>query len=218
MLYGAYKKRYARRGGRGRRVYKRRNLGSYINRKISTALDKNIESKFLDTNFDSGTGGVVSGTYVITKLTATVLGQFDNGGRIGDIISMKNLQMRFNMVAADTANRIRVSVIRWMDDDGFNPPTSGQIYQSGNIQSFFNMDSLKAGKFKVIHDKCYDIDVSDALQLQIKLFKKLYKQKVKYTSGGSTGTGHLFFIYTSDSGVVPHPTIDVTSRLVYKDA
>lgn len=216
----AYGRRRKRTYGRKRKMFKKGGISRMVARKVYTALDRNIETKFVDTFFDSGVTGIVGGTYVFTKLTTTSLGLADNNNRIGDRIKLKSLQVKFNSVAADTVNRVRVTIIRWNEDDTFSPPTTGQIYQNGvaSIQSFFNFDSLTAKKFSILYDKVLELESANNSQLMVKRYIPLKGSRVNYTSGGSTGTGNLFFIYSSDSALSPHPSIDVYARVTYKDA
>jgi len=219
MAYGRKNYRRYRKGKR--KMYKKGTLSRMVNAKIYKALDKNVETKFVDTIFDSGVGGIVSGTYIFTRLTSTSQGLNDAANRIGDTIKLKALQCRFNVVASDVTNRVRVTIIRWNEDDGFVSPTATQVYQNplSTIQSYFNFDTMKMKKFDILYDRVVDVEDQDHKQIQHKIYLSLKGRRVQYNNASSTvGTGHIYFIYSSDSAAIPHPSIDVYSRVTYKDA
>ena len=165
MAHGRYRRKNY---GRKRKMYRKGGLSRMVARKVYKAFNKNVETKFIDTNFDSGVSGIVGLSYVITRLSGTSLGTGDSTQRIGDKIRLKNLQLRMNIVASDAVNRVRCTIIKWNEDDTFNTPSATQIYQSPltTIQGFLNMDSLKAGKFNVLYDKVIDVELQEHAQQQ----------------------------------------------------
>lgn len=199
-------------------MYRKRNLGKYVNSKIYKALNKTIEQKYLDT-FVDGTTGIVFGTALIVKVSAPTQGTSDIQ-RVGDRIKAMALNFKYNCVAADTVNRMRVSVIRWQEDDGSTLPSNSQIYQNitSNIQSFFNYDNISSGRFKVLYDKVEDIELTNGnAQMYRHKYIKLKGTKIGFT-GSTSGRGHLYVIVNSDSGLTPHPSFDGLCRFTYKDA
>lgn len=203
--------------------YKKKQQKMPVNMRLLKALvnktvQKNIETKYIDTFID-GTTGVVFGTALITRLSSIAQGTSDIN-RVGDRVLLNGLSFKFNCVAADAVNRMRVSIIRWQEDDGSTLPSNSQVYQniSSNIQSFFNYDGLKAGRFKVLYDKVVDVELNNGdTQLYFHKTFNLKKAQIGFT-GSLSGRGHIYCIVNSDSGLTPHPSFDGLARLTYKDA
>lgn len=213
----------ARKYGKRRRKYRKYKRfyrkKSYLYRKIYRAIDKRTETKYIDYDFDSPAVGLQFGTYYIARITLTGQGTGDSALRIGDQILVKKLQLRYNAVVADQYNRVRVTIIRWNEDDAFVAPSAAQVYQNPNdtIHAWFNWDSLHAKKFTIIHDKILDLETSNNEQIYVRKVIPINK-KIRYNGGTGNGTGHLYHIIWGDSQVAPGPGIEFNTRVTFKDA
>lgn len=209
----------AGKGGNNKKYNKgNKQMSKMVRSTVNKMINKNIETKYVDTSID-GTTGILFGTPLIQRLTTVAQGTADIN-RVGDRILLNGLSLKFNCVAADTVNRLRVSVIRWQEDDGSVLPTNSTVYQniSSSIQAFFNYDGLKAGRFKVLYDKIVDVETQNGdTQLFYHKTFNLKKAQIGFT-GSVSGRGHLYCIVNSDSAVVPNPTFDGLARVTYKDA
>lgn len=191
-----------------------RKIAPIVKKEVAKVLNKKVEKKYFDTN----NAGVLTNVSALNKLTGVPQGTTDSQ-RVGDKLTLKNLQYTLQMVGSDSYNRFRITIIRWNRDDNADVPTSGRIYQNLGltIHSPFNFDSLRKGDFTVLHDKVYYtvLNQSNALK-DIKKYIKV-GSGINFNAGGTTGEGHLYSVLTSDSGVAPHPAINEYSRAVYSD-
>lgn len=197
---------------------KNSNMLRLVKQVVNKQVQKNIETKFVDTSID-GTTGIIYGTALIQRITTIAQGTADIN-RVGDRVLLNGLSLKFNCVAGDTVNRVRVSVIRWQEDDGSVLPTNSSVYQgiTSSIQAFFNYDGLKGGRFKVLYDKIVDVETQNGdTQLFYHKTFNLKKAQIGFT-GSVSGRGHLYVIVNSDSAGIPHPTFDGLARVTYKDA
>jgi hypothetical protein len=188
-----------------------------VSSKVYKILNRNTETKFIDTAID-GTTGIVFGTALIVNLSQMTQGTADTQ-RIGDRVKLKALNLKYNCIATDASNRMRVTIIRWKEDSSSSVPSNTQVYQNlfNTIQTFFQYDGIKSGKFEVLYDKCEDIELSNG-NLQIYRHKYMKLNKFLGFTGSTSAKGHIYCIVNSDSGVIPHPSFDGIARLTYKDS
>lgn len=198
-----------------KRKAKKSNMSQLVKREVAKAINKNIETKFIDVTFQ---GSVSYGTYNIFRITTTSQGTGDLAQRIGDRIKLKYLDAKFNFTCADTTNRIRLSIIRYQDDDGTSSVTAQGVYQDYlQLQSYFNFDSINGGKFKVLYDKIIDLELNTNASQKMLRVRKPLNHLLGYT-GASSGRGHIYVLLQSDSGATTHPQAEMYSRITYKDA
>lgn len=147
--------------------------------------------------------------------------------RVGDSIMMKSLRVKYNIVAGDQNNAVRVMLVQWHDTNSINAPSLSKIAENtiDNLPFFnYNYTNYSQNVFRVLYDKIHVVGTSGgglpyALTRTIFLTgKKLGRKKIDFNPGVVTGDDQYYFIVAGDSGGVPHPNISYTSRAVYTDA
>lgn len=196
-------------------------IKSIAKKEAKKVVAQNVESKWFQyigtltpTNVVAWTGGL------------TDVAQGDgNGQRNGDKIMPKKLKFTLAITAGDPTNFIRCLVVRWRDNDSGaigSPFDADKVLQVG-ASSFIDWtsDYLYSNKknFDILYDKTWTfVQQADTHIRIVTKTIKLGKVPVVYNPTALTGTGRLFFLYLSDSGVVSHPEIDVASTFFYTDA
>lgn len=194
--------------------YKKPSVVATVKNEVKKVLDKKVEKKY----FDVVNAGSLTNVTAINKFSGVPQGQNDSQ-RIGDKLTLRNLQYTMEMSCADTFNRIRITIIRWNRDDNSDVVSAGRVYQNLglSLHSPFNFDSLRKGDFTILYDKVHNLVFGQSNT--IKNVKKLIKVKsgINFNAGGTTGEGHLYSLLTSDSGAATHPAINEYTRITYTD-
>lgn len=75
-------------------------------------------------------------------------------------------------------------------------------------------------KFKVLHDECFTLAQDSSVALVHRnLHLSGYNKKIYYTPGSTTTTGNgLWYLFLSDSGIIPNPAINASFRVTFKDS
>lgn len=197
---------------RGRKNKKKTTAG-LVRKEIGKYMNKFVEKKFYDI-LNSGTVTNVSAVNKLSAVAQSTVNSTDST-RIGDKVTLQNVQYALELNAVNSNSRIRVTVIRWNNDDGQDAPTAAKIYQNigGCIQSPFNFDSLRKGDFTILHDKVFNLILNNdnALRQYRKLLK--VKSSINFVGNGTNGEGHIYSILTS-TGV---PTITEYARIKFTD-
>lgn len=195
-------------------TFKRPTVKSTVKKEVSKIMNKKVEKKYFDVN----NAGSLTNVTAINKLSGVPQGQNDSQ-RIGDKLSLRNLQYKMELAGADAYNRIRVTIIRWNRDDNNHVVTSGGVYQALglSLHSPFNFDALRKGDFTILYDKVHNLVLNQSNT--IKNINKTIKIKsgINFNAAGTTGEGHIYSLLTSDSGGVAHPSINEYSRITYTD-
>lgn len=147
-----------------------------------------------------------------------------NGNRTGNSILLNSFRIKGNLVFADSYNRTRLTIIQWMDDN-ITPPTLAEIFDDsyGTLgiatytnDAFFNQENKAA--YRVLYDKRYILGGAagdkQALNFDIKIPKKKLKPVTFNSAAVTTGTGHIYVIFSSDSVVAPTPASTITTRSI----
>lgn len=207
--------------GRSKGYRKKRAYGlaskKYVNKLVKKVASK-VETKYLSTSeaLTVDYGGV------IRKLTGVAQGGADYQ-RLGDQIQMKSLTIRFapsNM--ADTFNILRCIIFKWTQDDNVTSPYPSTLLNSTGYTtaplSAWVFDAMRAKKFKVLYDKTFDLnqDLSVADKLPKVIHLKI-KNKINFFASTVNGTGHIYMLLISDSGLAPHPIINYVSQAFFTD-
>lgn len=194
--------------------FKRPSVVSTVKKEVAKVMDKKVEKKYFDVN---NAGGVTNVT-AINKLSGVPQGQNDSQ-RIGDKLSLRNLQYRLEMACGDAYNRIRITILRWNRDDNTDVVTAGRVYQNLglSLHSPFNFDSLRKGDFTILYDKVHNLVLNQDTTIKNLVKTIKVKSGINFNAGGTTGEGHLYTLLTSDSGAVTHPSINEYSRITYTD-
>lgn len=196
---------------------KKKTTSGMVKNEVSKYMSKFVEKKFFDVN---NTGSLTNVT-AINKLSAVPqsAGNSTDSTRIGDKLTLRNLQYKLELACGDAYNRIRVTIIRWNRDDLNDPVTSGRVYQSLglSLHSPFNFDSLRKGDFTILYDKVHNLVLNQDSTIKNVVKTKKINSGINFNGGGTTGEGHIYSLLTSDSGTVSHPSINEYSRVTFID-
>lgn len=222
-MYRTSRRSFKRTTFRRRSSFRRssRPMRKMVARTAQRVINNNLEKKYQDLSFNAT---IPSDGSAIQKLTSITQGTGDSS-RIGDKIRVLSWKCRFQFVAADTTNAVRMILFQWHPDDNVSTPILGNILQQINYTSYYNHD--QGNLFSVFFDKTYTLqssDMANRVTTQTYRFGKKtgkmrwIKQNIKFNGNTPTGSDNLYCIFVSDSTAGPHPTVNGSSRLVYTDA
>lgn len=176
-----------------------------------------IEPKYLDT---SAVAQSVSTSGTFAYLTLLNNGTTDIT-RIGDMISLHSIDMRWSAIVADATNIVRVVLIQWNPDTTIETPTYNAVFAGAGspVNSPFNHDGNK--KFTVVYDKRVFLSTAigtagDAVYIMATNSK--LNNRIQFISGSQNSMGGLYLILLSDSIASTHPTVDYSVRINWYDA
>lgn len=141
--------------------------------------------------------------------------------RIGVAIHVKSIDLRANLLVADTTNVFRVALIQWHPDNTSDIPASTELLV--DILNPTNSPFIFAEnrRFTVIRDKTYTLSVNGGngvkhLHWHI---SKGFRRRLGFLVGAgvTTGINHFYLMFVSDSTVAAHPTVQYTSVVNYTD-
>lgn len=173
-----------------------------------------MEKRFQDTSL---TGGV-SNSGSLLLLTP------NNIPRDGNQISLAGMYGKWKCTLGDSYNDMRVIVFIWKPD---TTPSLTSVLDptavAANRGATANYNIPNAGLYKVLYDKTIIVDGNDptsAIQ-NINLKRQVNKHRVIYdddAASATTGQYRLYLVAVGDSGVTPHPEIELDARVSYTDA
>lgn len=189
-------------------------------KEVKQLVKGNIELKSVDS---IGVANTSSTTPTVAKWLSLAQGT-GNSARIGNEVTISRIHLRYNMVAGDATNVIRVILFQWLDDDTLVNPTYDDIlYRGGTLEPYtnclYNYD--KRHQYRILYDKRHVVD-NDNPNAQQNFgedkYCKGFVKKMQFDSSLLTGKGMIYGLYVSDSGTVAHPAIDIHVRMYYRDA
>lgn len=171
-----------------------------MNQVAKRAILRNAEDKYVDT---SNTGQSISTNMLL--LSSTVQGTADSGQRIGDEITIRNLELYFQLKVGSTNANIRVVVFQWkLDTTITGAPTNSAVLQTtgtlSELVSSYNHDEMSRS-FTILYDQSFGLNTVDNNTVFRRL--KLYPttKKIHYVNGSTTGIGHIYMYLFSDNVV-----------------
>lgn len=149
----------------------------------------------------------------------------NGAGRIGNQISVKNIQWRFTISPGDNTNFIRVIMFQFMDNSTVTVPIVGDILCNyGNSPWLQPINVLNRQKIKILFDKTYHIQTGGLSTITRTMNIKPPIKSIRFTRDTTAGfpaeiiKGKLYYLLVSDSGTIPHPGWINTTRLCFTDA
>ena len=146
------------------------------------------------------------------------------GQRVGDRIQPMALYGHYTFAVADTTNVCRLTIFQWLPDSTYDAPSSTGVDILDNAASFpwlsnFTVDPKKRRKFIVLYDKIHALSQQGpAVEKADFNIKSKQFAPVEFTQAASTtGTGQLYYMYSSDSVAVSHPTLTLYSTYKWRD-
>lgn len=208
-----------------KRVQARKPNGRKLNkrqvRQVKNLVSRQQEHKVFDNTV--GSTGISSGGSLYGPLTAPIQGTGDSQ-RVGDRITLKKMTFREAMVYGDGTNHLRLIIFQWYQNSAVAAPLLTDILQTtGNpICSSINDTNMDGKKFKVLHDKVYNLTqngANGASFSQIKLYgRRIARKAIQFNPGATSGFNHIYMYAISDSAAVPNPSVTHFSRCEYIDS
>lgn len=210
----------ARRRGRPRRA-RGRKLNKRQVRQVKSIITRNEEVKIKDTLL--GSTSISSTAGITAAITAVAVGT-EESQRVGDEIRLKSIHVNANILGADATNVVRLIWFQWIPNNASQTPNAGSLLQDTTYpwMSPINETNQKAGLFRIISDKRYQLTTSGSNQ-GITLTKTFYGRKIprkniEFNPAQSTGFNQIYCLYASDSVAASHPTFTYYTRVSYSDS
>lgn len=194
-------------------------------------LGRQIETKYCDTTASALTGVTYTGALIPFSPPAAGTGV---NQRVGDKVTVKELQLKYEVVGYDTTNLLRVLIFKWNNDDSVYSPGVGSVFGAGDLAtgyaplSRYNWDNLKGKDFEILYDECHALSFNNTTAApgsechvkSVRLFGRRLGSVpvIQLNSGAVTGKGNYYVLVISDSAVAGHPKVAYTMRMLYTDA
>jgi len=160
-------------------------------------------------------------------------------GRIRDVVFLDEVTVTFDfnysftsiLLLQDIVERVRFGLFVWKENTLVASPVTTQLWQVAPATAFtispWNYECRDM--YEVLLDErtiltgFYDsatttcIPVSNSVQSFTKTIK-LGGRRLMYNPTATTGSGHLYLFFFSDSGTAPHPIVSYYIRLAYHSA
>lgn len=211
------RRRRRRRRGRGLNRKQVAMVKSVVNKKLASEIELKHYDQIVNTSNDFAFTNSLS-------LFDPTQGVGDTQ-RVGDVVNLKSIFLRFVLSGVDATNIQRLQVIQWMEDTTVATPNMSITLQhtSGatvapEILSPLQID--KKYRYKVLWDKSFShvFDSETRQQIYEVFISKGFARKVEFTNASTSGLNKIYLLFISDSQAVAHPTIEGYSRIRYSDA
>lgn len=208
---------YRRTGYRRRGAKATPKLKQTINRQVKAVLKKDVELKAYTARPFSASS--ISTAATIVKISGIVRAN-DNVSRDGNQVSVTRVDLQGFADVADDSNLVRIIVFQWRDDDISYTPVAADILQ--NAASFYDMYNFtNRHRFTVLWDRTFNVDSTDpAKPFKRSIYGKKLAKVLEYsgaTDSSITGKHQIYVLAVSDSGAIAHPTLDMMTRVYFKD-
>lgn len=212
-----------------RRFKKKRNKQATLNKKVYKLINASKTYKDMYLNIAPSASGFIQDLGLVTIIEGT-----GTGDRQGEKIELKSINIKTfcyvlntALANADAYNNVRIILFSLPQ-----PVVAGvglnvtDIIQDLDVLSHYKKDSPV--KYTIHHDVLYYLDNQQLggtprwnsnVTHQKRYFKKLNFPAglpVTYNSGGDVIKNNVMMLAISDSGIVPHPTIEGRIRLVFQ--
>lgn len=186
---------------------------------VREELKEDVEVKYLLTNHQSLSIDTTGELYSLTNVSQGT----GDSNRIGDEIKISALELRINALYGDTTNYLRIIVFQWLANDDISAPIVGDVLYDASssipyVLSYYNNDTL-GSDYSVLYDKVHSLNNTYKTNFSQNIFipMKYAKKKVQYVAGTTNGSHKLYILLCSDSGAIPHVTVNMVARLTYVD-
>lgn len=146
------------------------------------------------------------------------------GTRDGNKIYLQSVDLRVQLIVADTTNLVRMLLVYDRQSNASNPSAVG----IANILDVPAAASQALGpqliptkrRYNILLDRIFTLDLVDKYTWMIHKHIKINKYTEYNGNAGTVAdiiTGGLYLIFISDSTAVSHPTMQFTAKLFFKD-
>lgn len=185
---------------------------SYVTKEqVARMMQMKTELKHLDTN--------VAATAISTSGIIYALSDIPQGitdvTRIGDSALPKQLQLRWNIVGADTpSNILRCVVFRWKMNTAADVPTINEIFDSAFSGNYVlaPLTFHDRARYELLMDKVWVSNPNAASTTNTKTGSKsmkMAKKAIEFQAGIVDGQNKIYLLIVSDSSAITHPTFSV---------
>lgn len=190
----------------------KKSVSAVATKAANRAINRRAELKHLPSNYSL----TLSTTSSVDKVTGVPQGDTDLT-RDGDQIEMKSLSIGYQVTTGDPNNIVRLTFIQWF---ATSVPTVSEIFSDtstiGLLMGGFAQDYRRTEQFKVLKDILVVVN-SYSPNVCGKFNIKNMRKRLGFLSGGTNGAGHIYYIMTSDSSAISHPTAQIASHLSFYD-
>jgi len=184
-------------------------------RQVKSLITRSVEKRYHD-SIQTGLGPTAGGSFYDLSL-------IPNANRQGEEALVALMELRLNMIFADSTQNVRATIFQWIPNTSVQAPSVATIFQSGLTNPIVSGFSIanNGPLFKVLYDKVYDMSSggNGTITRNLRFFgRNLAKKKLDFATGTTAGYNHYFLCLFSDSAAIPNPTVNFYSRLIYKDA
>lgn len=133
--------------------------------------------------------------------------------RVGDQLTPTSMEFWYDWNVADSFNRCRVIVFRWLDN---STPSVNDVLLATTLlpRVFASYNKDNRAKFNILYDKTHVgsiLPASNSIMAGSKSRK--LTGKINYEAASTSGNSHIFICALSDSVAVSHPTLRFYSRI-----
>lgn len=138
----------------------------------------------------------------------------------GDNVDQLHLSVKGQLVAADITNEFRLVVFKWKPDTGSAVPGSNSVIRNDGAalpHGFPHWE--RRNEYKILFDRTWQVGTNGSVpsvrHIQFDIpGKKL--GRATFNPSASTGSGHIYFLWMSDSGAISHPQLFYNLRMFYR--
>lgn len=202
--------RYRRKPSMGTR---KRRYKKFV-RKVKHIANTAGEKKYFAVS--SGGPQTVDYSGVITSISNVAQGDTDVA-RDGDQLYLRSLEIHWEAIVADVFNVLRFIVVQWYP--ATTPVVSDILLTPGTVDSHmspYNHDTRF--QFRILYDKRVTINTDKPSALLKVRIRRFARRRIQYLGGTTDGQNKIYVLKISDSGAVPHPTIQNFSKLNFGDS
>lgn len=226
-------------GGRKRksRTFARRTSGKSLSKKqkyeVAQIVHRQQELKFVV--FNAAAFGVSTTPGIFSTPFDVAQGDTDSSRDGDQLMWCGHIDLTLQVIngqgaTGDVYNTVRVILFQWHP---MSVPTAADVLLTGpsaaiDIVSQYNHD--RRFEYKVIFDRSFTTVGNNNTATNppmanvttgIKRFKVALtncQKKSQYTGGSTVGTNKFYILYVSDSAVVAHPTMEYSTKVVFRDS
>lgn len=194
-----------------------------VRSQIKRELRKAIEAKHFYWHIVGQSITNAGSTYDVTEM---IQGTTDNE-RVGDEVRISSIQLKghvyldINAGAPDSTNVVRLIVFQWHLDSQTQVPAPSSVLHpadvSAGIGALARWNETNRHQFRVLVDRtfCCSRGGPNAHAFRYNLTKPT--RTVKFNDGAIHGEEKIYVMLISDSSVITHPVVSMTSQLNYRD-
>lgn len=138
-----------------------------------------------------------------------------SNNRTGQSIRVTKLVVFWDCILGDTFNIIRIIIFKWFPSNSSDVPQISEVFNTQvSLSTAINYPvrspflALKPSRFKVLADYRIVLDAAHVTRCGTIVLKNLGLLSFDYQS--SNGKNHIYHAVMADSGVLPHPTVNLS--------